>query len=389
MKLQFKVRSKTSIIYYRITNGRNGLSTTKTTPLKLKSSDVWSDKKQLTHNNLELNKTLLELHNHFTQLHNDALSNGLRIDKVWLQITHHKFFYPKSDIKPTPTLLNFVNDYMNNVCKSEPLKAKIRTLILHLNIFDTTTLLKDINTKWNGKFQQYLLTNNYAESTINKMIHLLKQLVRFAQDEELEIRPNFLTSKSLKSSTITHYLNEDEVSRLFTFRPSKKALNNARMLFLIGCTTGLRVSDLMRIKQFDIKDGMMELTTTKTRQNIIIPIDNRVKNYISKVYTIAHPVFNRHIKNLFDEFGLTEITEGYIKGKGNKRAHGFYPKNMLMTSHCMRRSFATNLYGKIPTMVIMAITGHTTEKSFLTYIKKPQKDFANELRQFYHQRISN
>ena len=49
----------------------------------------------------------------------------------------------------------------------------------------------------------------------------------------------------------------------------------------------------------------------------------------------------------------------------------------------MRRTFATNLYGKLPTMVIMAITGHTTEKSFLTYIKKPQRDFAERLKEYY------
>jgi hypothetical protein len=49
----------------------------------------------------------------------------------------------------------------------------------------------------------------------------------------------------------------------------------------------------------------------------------------------------------------------------------------------MRRSFASNLYGKVPTVVIMAITGHTTEKSFLTYIKKPQRDFAERLKEYY------
>jgi hypothetical protein len=34
-------------------------------------------------------------------------------------------------------------------------------------------------------------------------------------------------------------------------------------------------------------------------------------------------------------------------------------------------------------MVIMAITGRSTEKSFLTYIKKPQRDFAERLKEYY------
>ena len=54
----------------------------------------------------------------------------------------------------------------------------------------------------------------------------------------------------------------------------------------------------------------------------------------------------------------------------------------------MRRSFASNLYGKVPTVVIMAITGHTTEGSFLTYIKKPQREFAEQLNQFYKRKYN-
>ena len=41
---------------------------------------------------------------------------------------------------------------------------------------------------------------------------------------------------------------------------------------------------------------MIELTTKKTNQNIVVPIDPRVKNFISEVTTLAHPVFNRNIK---------------------------------------------------------------------------------------------
>ena len=73
----------------------------------------------------------------------------------------------------------------------------------------------------------------------------------------------------------------------------------------------------------------------------------------------------------------------HTRGKDNKRILGVYPKYKLISSHTMRRSFASNLYGKVPTIVIMAITGHTTEKSFLTYIKKPQRDFAERLKDYY------
>ena len=34
----------------------------------------------------------------------------------------------------------------------------------------------------------------------------------------------------------------------------------------------------------------------------------------------------------------------------------------------------------------MAITGHTTEKSFITFIKKPQRDFAERLEDYYFEK---
>ena len=46
----------------------------------------------------------------------------------------------------------------------------------------------------------------------------------------------------------------------------------------------------------------------------------------------------------------------------------------------MRRSFATNYYGKIETPILMHITGHTKESTFLSYIGTQQnKDSMADL----------
>ena len=46
----------------------------------------------------------------------------------------------------------------------------------------------------------------------------------------------------------------------------------------------------------------------------------------------------------------------------------------------MRRSFATNFYGKIETPLLMNITGHSKESTFLTYIGTHQnKDTMADL----------
>ena len=55
----------------------------------------------------------------------------------------------------------------------------------------------------------------------------------------------------------------------------------------------------------------------------------------------------------------------------------------VVGTHVGRRSFATNFYGKIPTALIMSVTGHLTESSFLMYIDRERlidrEDFMKRL----------
>jgi hypothetical protein len=46
-----------------------------------------------------------------------------------------------------------------------------------------------------------------------------------------------------------------------------------------------------------------------------------------------------------------------------------------LSRDAMRRSFATNYFGKIETPILMEITGHSRESTFLSYIgENPNKD---------------
>jgi len=69
---------------------------------------------------------------------------------------------------------------------------------------------------------------------------------------------------------------------------------------------------------------------------------------------------------------------------GNRASiKGVYPKYELIGSHVCRRSFATNFYGKIPTPILINITGHGTEKMFLKYIGKTSYDNAYQMVKYF------
>jgi hypothetical protein len=60
-----------------------------------------------------------------------------------------------------------------------------------------------------------------------------------------------------------------------------------------------------------------------------------------------------------------------------------YAKNEVVSSPICRRSFATNYYGRIPTPVLMGITGHGTERMFLSYIGKTTYDNAHQMIEYF------
>lgn len=60
-------------------------------------------------------------------------------------------------------------------------------------------------------------------------------------------------------------------------------------------------------------------------------------------------------------------------GKIKRKETGIYPKYAVIASHDLRRSFATNFYGKIPTAILMNMTGHSRETTFRQYIGMDEK----------------
>jgi integrase len=65
------------------------------------------------------------------------------------------------------------------------------------------------------------------------------------------------------------------------------------------------------------------------------------------------------------------------------------PKYQLISTHTARRSFATNQYkAGVPSITIMAITGHKTEKVFLNYIKITRNEHARLLQNIWNNSTS-
>ena len=89
--------------------------------------------------------------------------------------------------------------------------------------------------------------------------------------------------------------------------------------------------------------------------------------------------FNKQIKMICKIAGISEVVHGFKNNPKTRRKEVVKaPKYEFVTSHIMRRSFASNYYGKIETPMLMNISGHKKESTFLTYIGNHQNKDALE-----------
>lgn len=148
---------------------------------------------------------------------------------------------------------------------------------------------------------------------------------------------------------------------------------------MLGCEIGQRVEDLLKITEANLRKTsqgtFIDLKQNKTKKDVTIPVNDRAMKVLNEgfPYRIADQNFNDYIKDIAEEAKLNELVKGKKYDKSSKRkVLGNFPKHELITSHACRRSFATNYYKIIPTTILMGITGHTKESTFLVYINKPK-----------------
>jgi integrase len=88
---------------------------------------------------------------------------------------------------------------------------------------------------------------------------------------------------------------------------------------------------------------------------------------------------NKYLEELAKEAEFSGIQQYEVLQGGNY--HRKYPTYKLISTHTARRSFATNMFSMgVPSITIMAITGHRAEKAFLKYIKVTPKEHAFQLK---------
>ena len=128
---------------------------------------------------------------------------------------------------------------------------------------------------------------------------------------------------------------------------------------------------------------VIELIQQKTGTKCIIPVrpecDAILKRYDYTLPKTYRQQVNEGIKIIGKLAKITEMIQEE-KNRGGLSVKTSSPKCDLIKTHCARRTGCTLMYlAGIPSIDIMKISGHKTEREFLKYIRVSREETATKL----------
>lgn len=248
-----------------------------------------------------------------------------------------------------------------------------------------TFSFEDIDQDFYEGLVNYMQKLNKATNTIGAVISSVKAVMGAAFKRGLTNNVCFKSFHAFWEDGDNIALTEKELKLIAEHDFSaNERYERVRDVFILGCYTGLRFSDVNRLQAENVGERMIVVRQKKTDNTVVIPVHPEFRRiwekYGGKLPRVSTPQnFNNLIKCVCKECGLNEPILKSIT-KGGKRITTSHEKWELVSSHTARRTFATNLYRSgFPSISIMQITGHKTEDAFLRYIKVSREEHAELL----------
>lgn len=330
--------------------------------------------------------------------------DGIEVNKESIERRLHEILNRTSDNKSTADGSNaLLTDFVAQLIQDERENKRVfegrqfsthtikthNTTLNHLRNYEEAMGVRlsfhTLDQSFYASFVHYLNAQGKALNSVGTQIKNIKAFASEARKRGIKVSADVEKFKKLAEDTDKVYLSMKELQTLYDLDLStKKKLDRTRDVFLLGCFTGLRFADLQQLKQEHLSENRIRILTQKTKETVVIPMHPMVKGILEKYNyipprAISNQKFNENLKELCKLADL-DHTEVISITKGGATTTSLEPKHKLVSAHTARRSFATNLYlAGLDSLSIMKMTGHRTEKAFLTYIRVTPEQNADKV----------
>lgn len=158
---------------------------------------------------------------------------------------------------------------------------------------------------------------------------------------------------------------------------AKRSKRN-RLLFVLGCNSGLRVSDILALNVKDVRNKThIELTEKKTGKCKRFPINDKLKKLINEFIrdkSDDEPLFLSQKQMRLDRSQVYRMLNNACKAVGI---------DVNIGTHSMRKSFGYHHYNQFKDVAMLQmIFNHSSPQITLRYIGINQDEIDNSYRQF-------
>ena len=299
--------------------------------------------------------------------HPKALEHNKTIERLIIQYQAQALAGFEKKVQKI-NLYTFIATTIQHLTRKDSTVRQYQAQVSKLKAFRPAVNVDELNHTFFNGYKKHLQKIGNDENTIWSAFKFLKTFVKKAMnDGHLKSDP-FLNWEFPKyTDPQKSFLTEKEVKQIDKFCQDKKCpkmLEEAGAWFLIGCYTGLRISD---IKAFDKKKNIVNnrlvFHTQKTGEIVGLPISSRLKKYFEKVdfrpLSMHENTYNQLIKVIAASAGITKH----------------------ISSHTARHTAAMMLANAGVSIEVTAkILGHASTKTTNIYYKITNKRIDSELK---------
>ncbi len=327
-----------------------------TTGLKIEPN-LWKNDKVIGRSDRALNTNIL-----ITKTINEYQRIILDMRMQGISLNHRNFkecLEDKKRKKKNDDFFEFCENCLKNFDIHINTEKTYRSFLLKLKDFQKRIRFDDLDLSFIERFNKYLKEQGYEQNTIWSYHKRMKKLLnRAVKNNLLESNP-YQHFKVRKEPGIRDFLTMDELERLAKTIKNKKIPEHYLRLgrvFLFSCYTGLRYSDVKKLKWKDVQKDKVYLKTEKSAKPVSIPLSNKAIKYLPKreepdktvFYVVSNQKANQYLKEI--------AKSAEIEKK--------------LTYHVSRHTFATiSLSLGIPLRVIQSILGHSSYSTTEIYAK--------------------
>ncbi|MCC6754188.1 MAG: site-specific integrase [Saprospiraceae bacterium] len=388
-KVNFYLKNPTSkedtliYLYFSYDNKRFKYSTSENVSPRYWNEAVQRVKKSFIGSS-EINSQLDRIEGGIKKVYRDAKTLGKNLSKEYLK--ENLDIALERTSKSSMGLFDHFNEFLEVQKPFKTLRTlqKYSTLQNHLLQFQRKykheVSFEKMDSQFYERFTSFCIDElDLVNNSIAKYIKTLKSFLQWATERGYNTNLSFKKFKAKERDADIIYLTENELFKLYDLDLSDNLpLEAVRDVFCFGCFTGLRFSDIKKIKQENIKAGEINIVSEKTTEKIRVPL-NQYSEAILKKYNYSLPVIsnqktNEHLKILGKQ---GEIIEPIImtRFQGVEEIQVTKPKYEFIGTHTARRTFVTlSLEKGMRPEVVMSITGHKEYNTFKKYIKLTSKD---------------